>query len=179
MADDKEKLTQPERRFAEQVRKLREDRGWSQSELADQMIGEGISYANASTISRIESAVRPVRMIEAQALSRLFKRTVEGMMHPDGREAFVEIFGANDMRRRMEFAHFKEAAHDLGRAQVYTFDEIAELKRLFSEGSIDDPQLRSRYEHVLANLEQFAAIDLEAEAADTIRAARSQSAVRE
>lgn len=74
-----------ERQFARNMQKLREHRGWSQSELARKMVDAGWSNYNQMTVSRTEKGERPIRLSEARALAKVFTTTVERMTYSDER----------------------------------------------------------------------------------------------
>jgi transcriptional regulator with XRE-family HTH domain len=75
-------LTVEEEAFADEMRRLREDKGWSQEKLAEHVQVHGPKYVNQSTISRIEKKTRQVRLAEAQAIAHVFNRSVESMTGP-------------------------------------------------------------------------------------------------
>lgn len=68
-----------EMRFAANMQRLREDRGWSQGELARRMVGEGWETYSQMTVSRTEKLERPIRLSEAAAIARLFGVSLPAM----------------------------------------------------------------------------------------------------
>jgi transcriptional regulator with XRE-family HTH domain len=98
--EDESKLSREEVNFASQVRRLREEFGWKQEQLVEAMREAGVGYMNKTAISRIENATRPVRMIEAVALTRLFGKTLREMTNPDGREAVLTFASSNHSSHR-------------------------------------------------------------------------------
>ncbi|MFK0002558.1 helix-turn-helix domain-containing protein [Paenarthrobacter sp. NPDC090522] len=84
MRDDSTGSEHPvkEKHFAENVRRLREERGWSQSELARRMVEAGWSAYNQMAISRTEKNERSVRLGEAIAIAELFDVNLSTMMSP-------------------------------------------------------------------------------------------------
>lgn len=66
--------------FAEQMRLLREARGWSQGELARRMVEAGFSNYSQMTVSRTEKGERPIRLAEARELAWILNTTVEEMV---------------------------------------------------------------------------------------------------
>lgn len=68
-----------ETQFRVSVKDLREQRKWSQGELARRMAAEGWTDFHQTTISRIEKGARPVRLGEARTLARLLGADV-GLM---------------------------------------------------------------------------------------------------
>ena len=61
----------PEQLVARQVRLLRQGRGWSQQEVAEKMRAYGYQWSQA-TVTRLESASRPIRLNELADLAALF-----------------------------------------------------------------------------------------------------------
>lgn len=61
-----------ERRVIETLVDLREERGWSQSELARRMAEAGWPKYTQMTVSRTEKGERPIRLNEAEALAEVF-----------------------------------------------------------------------------------------------------------
>lgn len=76
-------------RFAESIKRLREERGWSQGELARQLLAVGMEGFHQTTVSRIEKGERPVRLGEARALARVFDTSVDRMVAPEPREKYI------------------------------------------------------------------------------------------
>jgi transcriptional regulator with XRE-family HTH domain len=64
------------------VRMHRENRGWSQADLAEKMAALGWKY-HPQTVHRVESGQRKVTIGEAEALARLFSTTVDALTWPD------------------------------------------------------------------------------------------------
>jgi|GEM_PF-1258091 Helix-turn-helix. len=61
-----------ERRVIETLIDLREERGWSQSELARRMVEAGWPKYTQMTVSRTEKGDRPIRLNEAESLANVF-----------------------------------------------------------------------------------------------------------
>lgn len=64
-------LPTPEQLVARQVRLLRQGRGWSQQEVAEKMRAYRYQWSQA-TVTRLESASRPIRLNELADLAALF-----------------------------------------------------------------------------------------------------------
>lgn len=77
-SEDKPKssATATDKRFGARVRALRDERGLTQEEMVTRLRRVGLEYMNASTLSRIEAGKRPIRLVEAQAFSRLLRTTI-------------------------------------------------------------------------------------------------------
>ncbi|OBF98874.1 helix-turn-helix domain-containing protein [Mycolicibacter sinensis] len=75
-----------ENRFRERVSHERKLHGWSQAELAKMLTAKGIRGVYATTVAKIESGERAVRINEAAALADLFSTTTDallGRLDPD------------------------------------------------------------------------------------------------
>lgn len=82
--------------FAGSVRRRREDKGWTQTDLAREMKKQGFSF-HQQTIQRIEDGKRPVRLDEAYALAELLGSKIDFMSESmEGwrkREVFNLVWG--------------------------------------------------------------------------------------
>jgi transcriptional regulator with XRE-family HTH domain len=61
----------PEQQIGRLVRLLRQGRGWSQQDVAEKMRSYGYQWSQA-TVTRLESATRPIRLNEVVDLAALF-----------------------------------------------------------------------------------------------------------
>jgi transcriptional regulator with XRE-family HTH domain len=66
-----ENMPTPEQLVARQLRLLRQGRGWSQQEVAEKMRAYGYRWSQA-TVTRLESASRPIRLNELADLAILY-----------------------------------------------------------------------------------------------------------
>lgn len=60
-----------EKRFGEVVRRWRQDRNWSQEEVAEKLRHEGFEM-HQTTVAKIERGARPLRVAEASAIGAVF-----------------------------------------------------------------------------------------------------------
>lgn len=162
--DDESKLSREEVNFATQVRRLREERGWKQEQLVEAMRDAGIGYMNKTAVSRIENATRPVRMIEAVALARLFGKSIREMTNPDGREAVLSFASRNHSSHRKAFVAFKKGVADFAQAQVLARSDIEWVNEVFEDRSNLDKETADKLENLLGNLRQLASMPLVTEA---------------
>lgn len=88
--DDALALT-PEQFIGRQVSMLRQIQGWSQRDLAEKMRAYGYQWSQA-TITRLESATRPIRLNEAADLAALFGVPVTYFL-----ELWTPKFGMDDV----------------------------------------------------------------------------------
>jgi len=71
-------------RFAVNMRRRRELRGWSQRQLAQELVDLGHSTFRQQTVAEIEAGLRQVKLDEALALSRALGLSVENLIRPEG-----------------------------------------------------------------------------------------------
>ncbi len=65
-------MMQLERGMIDKFRVLREERGWSQKEMAERVRSYGFDF-HQSTVAKLESGGRPLRVAEMYALSHVFQ----------------------------------------------------------------------------------------------------------
>lgn len=71
-----------EQRFSTALRQTREQRGWSQADLAREARQAGLRNFHPTTVSRIEANERSVRLNEADLLAGLFDVTLPELLQP-------------------------------------------------------------------------------------------------
>ncbi|KIU17972.1 helix-turn-helix domain-containing protein [Mycolicibacterium llatzerense] len=64
-----------EKRFGEVVRSWRQDRNWSQDEVAERLRHQGFEM-HQTTVAKIERGARPLRVAEAAALAEVFEMPI-------------------------------------------------------------------------------------------------------
>jgi transcriptional regulator with XRE-family HTH domain len=69
-----------ENRFRERVKKERDRRGWSQADVAKMLGDKGIKGIYPTTVAKIESGERAVRIDEATALADLFAVPLDALL---------------------------------------------------------------------------------------------------
>ncbi|MGM9473166.1 helix-turn-helix domain-containing protein [Pseudarthrobacter sp. YS3] len=69
-----------EERFRMNMRLLREKRGWSQGEMSRRLIEAGWNIFHQTTVSRIESGERPIKLGEARAVAAILDVPLEKML---------------------------------------------------------------------------------------------------
>ena len=75
-----ERQTLAENRFRERVRQERIHRKWSQADLANRLQRKGLDQVYPTTVAKIESGDRAVRISEATALADLFGTSVDMLL---------------------------------------------------------------------------------------------------
>ncbi|HME15760.1 MAG TPA: helix-turn-helix transcriptional regulator [Mycobacterium sp.] len=69
-----------ETRFRERVKRERDRRGWSQADLSKLLQGRGLEHIYSTTVAKIESGERAVRIDEATAIADLFEVSVDVLL---------------------------------------------------------------------------------------------------
>lgn len=167
-------VSREERNFAAEVKKSREDRGWTQEELARKMRTFDLPYVTQSTVSRIEKLSRPVRLMEAQAITVIFGRTVHAMTNPDPREFELILIDINERASRGHYVRFKDELRETAIAQWHAEEDLATISRLYA-GEELDPETKAKLEHLERNRRQFAGmllVDQAKEIVDSVRRSR-------
>jgi transcriptional regulator with XRE-family HTH domain len=72
----------PEQVAGRQLRLLRQGRGWSQQDVAEKMQAYGYQWSQA-TVTRLESASRPIRLNELSDLAVLYDVPVTQFLEPE------------------------------------------------------------------------------------------------
>jgi transcriptional regulator with XRE-family HTH domain len=66
--------------FRERMKQERGDRGWSQADLSKLLQGRGLEHIYPTTVAKIESGERAVRIDEATAIADLFDVSVDALL---------------------------------------------------------------------------------------------------
>lgn len=154
--------TPAERRFVKRVKEMREAHGWTQGQLAERMVERGVKYASQSTVSRLEQGGRPIRLIEAQALAVIFRRTIWEMMSDEPRVevlSFTQINLRALINARMEYRKIRDSlAAMLSNAAAMIHD----LDQKFPEGEQGlDPEVVERVKGLRTGLDKQMSLALQ------------------
>lgn len=118
-----------ERRFGEALRSWRQERGWSQEDVAERLRRQGFEM-HQTTVAKIERGARPLRIAEAAALVEVFELPIIAVL---GLEATVDNTSAPDDRRReLEEArrrldHSRENLHSVAQQHAHLLAEVERL----------------------------------------------------
>lgn len=66
--------------FRERMKRERQARGWSQADVAELLQGRGLEHIYPTTVAKIESGERAVRIDEATAVADLFEVSVDALL---------------------------------------------------------------------------------------------------
>jgi transcriptional regulator with XRE-family HTH domain len=83
-------LLEHERAFGRNVARLREERDWSQAELARRLTALGFEM-HQTTVAKLEAGKRPVRLAEMYALAQVFELPPSVMFSPPNETALLEL----------------------------------------------------------------------------------------
>ena len=78
MTEESAQLDATSANFVTNVRAAREARGWSQGQLADELVRLGV-HATQSSVSRLEKGEREPKLSELKALATAFSTTADAM----------------------------------------------------------------------------------------------------
>lgn len=163
--------TSDERAFADSLRLLRERKGWSQGELARQMVAAGWDTYSQMTVSRTEKYERPIRLSEARALAHLMGSTVEEMIaRADGNLVMWQLTEIERELSRLAISHM-EAQSDYVAAASSALELLQglQVEELARQG-VPDGEARRLIERIGALVDEARSIRL-----DDLRATASES----
>lgn len=130
-----------EERFVANLRRLREERGWSQSELADRMRARGWDSFRQTTISRLEKGEQSVRIGEARGLAELLEVSLETMLAPSAEAQLVDSLRRDLDEGTREFKFATENLAALESSRMAMRAHLAEARATFGAqlaSEIDD-----------------------------------------
>lgn len=67
-------------RFGQQLKRMRDEKGWTQPQMADLLSEKGITPMHATTIAKIEAGVRSVRINEAVGIADLLDVPLDALL---------------------------------------------------------------------------------------------------
>lgn len=118
-----------ERRFGEVVRGWRQDRNWSQEDVAERLRHQGFEM-HQTTVAKIERGARPLRVAEATALAEVFEMPVMAVFELSLPE---DQAGDLDTRRReLELARkrvddSRDNLYSVAQRHAYLLAEVEKL----------------------------------------------------
>jgi transcriptional regulator with XRE-family HTH domain len=171
---DEDSYTDAEKNFAAEVAEERKKRGWTLAEMAEKLEAAGVPAVSVMTVSRIENKKRHVTMVEAQAYSTIFDRSMANLMHPDGRETIFRMLKGAEIPARKSYVRLKEAAREFGEHQGMVETHIPAVLDLYADNEDIPVDIRAALVNYLQNAKQFVHIDAATEVAEIIRAARKK-----
>lgn len=140
--------------FGERLRALRNADGLTLDAVCQRMRTLGVEYMNPSTLSRIETGARPVRLAEALVISRIFEVSLEAMnpTHDDLRTAQTLARQARD-----SYLGMRRAAQNFARLRQSLVEKRDELEATVQTDLTEGEQ--SAYMEVLGRVEAVLSLD--------------------
>jgi transcriptional regulator with XRE-family HTH domain len=129
-----------ERNFGEVVRGWRQDRNWSQEDVAEQLRHQGFEM-HQTTVAKIERGARPLRVAEAMALAEVFEMPVMAVFEPSLSEDHP---GDLDSRRReldearARVDHSRDNLHSVARRHAQLLAEVEKLILQMNRGTTNE-----------------------------------------
>lgn len=134
---------QEEAWFIASMKRIRENLGWSQGELARRMNDTGWSAFHQTTISRIEKGERPVRLGEARGIASALGAFVGQMiLAPEGSNAVHELELQCEETRKAE-SRILASIHEYSEAQRSLRNDL-EAANQVDLGEAVDPWVEKR-----------------------------------
>lgn len=151
MVEKTDDLLPEERKFAEEVARLRKSVGWTQAHMASLLVEQGVVYMTQSTVSRVEKFQRPARVGEAEAWALIFGRDTYRLMHPTPIDDMVEQARFNARKLAQAWGALDESMLTYARVRGDLDGTITDLRELVSDPSVDEfrqHELRSLVDHL-------------------------------
>ena len=125
-----------ETRAGQRVRELRQERGWSQTDLARRLGAYGFDLTQ-TTVAKLERGARPIRLNEVAALADIFGVPVSDLVGGDEGMLVNEHEQAALIRRRLHFeARITDAEQKLEEAkqrQEMAARQVAQLNQILGD----------------------------------------------
>lgn len=100
-------------RVGEQIRRLREAAGMTKTQLATQLSDAGLGQIHPTTVSRIESGERAIRLSEAVTIASVLGTSVEALIDFRGVETLLKQVGLEHSLTAKSFASLRDAAYEV------------------------------------------------------------------
>lgn len=140
----------PEQFAGRRVATLRNERGWTQQELAERLAQLGHEM-HQTTVAKLESGRRPIRLNELIALATLLEVPATSLMPQDGAPSAYEVarLEANDLARQVDswekqrdhfqmgLDHAIQRLEEANRAFEQALDRMREAKLLELSEKLD------------------------------------------
>lgn len=126
-----------EKRFGEVVRGWRQDRNWSQEDVAEKLRHQGFEM-HQTTVAKIERGTRPLRVAEATALAAVFKMPVMAVFElslPGDQPWWAHGDQPGELRERQELLEAARKHSDRARDKLRSAAEdhaywLAEIEKV-------------------------------------------------
>jgi transcriptional regulator with XRE-family HTH domain len=161
-----------DREYGKRMKKLREERGLTQADVVRRMKDGGVSYMNASTLSRIESGLRPLRLSEADVLSGIytFPLSMLTFREPTFERVAKTIRTLDDLASKL--SDLRNLSSEIAAAQL-ALPGLANGLDLVYENARDQ-DLVTQLDRLKKRMQRFAALDLVGEVVEMKELAEQQ-----
>ena len=153
-------------RFRRRITHERNERDWSQAEVAKKLTAMGIDNMHISTIAKVESGAREIKLDEAAAMAELFGASLDAMLgrKPKSARDLVYLLGALEDQAFSSRAQLDRTSRSLSDRledippEYEGYDALTGLGREFS-GHLDAARaaLDKLIEHFIGDIEHRAA----------------------
>lgn len=118
-----------ERRFGEVVRSWRQDRNWSQEDVAERLRHQGFEM-HQTTVAKIERGARPLRVAEATALAQVFEMPIMAVFElslPQDHPAELDVQRRELEEARKRVDHSRDNLYSVAQQHAYLLAEVEKL----------------------------------------------------
>jgi transcriptional regulator with XRE-family HTH domain len=118
-----------ERRFGEIVRGWRQDRNWSQEDVAERLRHQGFEM-HQTTVAKIERGARPLRVAEATALAEVFEMPIMAVFElllPTDQTGDVDTRRRELEQARERVDHSRNNLYGVAQRHGYLLAEVEKL----------------------------------------------------
>jgi transcriptional regulator with XRE-family HTH domain len=118
-----------ERRFGEVVRGWRQDRNWSQEDVAERLRHQGFEM-HQTTVAKIERGARPLRVAEATALAQVFEMPVMAVFElslPQDQPAELDVRRRELEEARKRVDHSRDNLYSVAQQHAQLLAEVEKL----------------------------------------------------
>ncbi|MGO9926553.1 MAG: helix-turn-helix domain-containing protein [Mycobacterium sp.] len=125
----REYYEQWEKSFGDKIRQWRRERNWSQEDVAAHLRDQGFDM-HQTTVAKIDSGTRPLRVAEALALGHIFKVPALAIFEGPGPEDQPENIA--ELQRELDMAE-QSAGHrrdEIDSAAEYYAAEVSRIKQI-------------------------------------------------
>jgi transcriptional regulator with XRE-family HTH domain len=161
-----------DKRFGERIKAEREDRGWSQADMAKALSTVGVHSMHPTTIAKIEAGDRSVRINEAVGIADLFEVSLDALLDRDWPDDSALMFALRVLagyagNAKRQIAQARDVAADIE-------DQLEDAARRF-----DSPQIKALSRLALEMAEHLDAAEAQAQQIDSITTQAIAAAVEE
>lgn len=145
-----------EANFIAAMKRIREEHGWSQGELARRMTDAGWEGFHQTTISRIEKGERPVRLAEAQGLAQVLGALLGQMILPSDQSKSLRDLELSVQRLNQAAHAITGAVQEFQAESAVVRYQLMELEGVALDSTMDS-SVAARLEIVMQRARQLVA----------------------